>query len=799
MKSRSGSRELLDDVSLPLLQDEGPGSVVQLAARTLLSHLVNHLNHFPQAVGASSLSSQVSEHDDVPSLANNSTASGGDLNLDTFMSPNIQMFILNNTTLLSLVEIPGLDDEYEMSGFTTAQTQVRILLRDISGKFVWDTSVLYTPGGQARCSAPPTWDGVSSGNSGVLTAVGGGGSAVLSPPRHTKRHRPPEELPTHEGTAEDLDQLDDLLQYLGHTSPELLTSPNMPLNSVPPWQGGDQTLEGEIISSVIGQRKVEQEHSVRLGLGLPGGGASSIASRVAAQPARPPHPDFQELGSTEVGFQQARILFQQLGLSSWEKRPHIQLLAKSEQLVREIKNLDNQKGRETHKIAVIYVGEGQEDKISILSNTSGSQAFEEFVAGLGWEVELETHTGFIGGLTRNKTTGETAPYYANSFTEIMFHVSTRMNSVSEESMLQKTRHLGNDEIHIVWSEHWRDYRRGIIPTEFCDVLIVIYPLKNKLYRIQVIRKPEVPFFGPLYNEMIVDHGILPGLVRATAVNASRAKRAMMSAYKTYYEERARALDSIIEKFRQPTTFEDFVSHVFSPSQPGHIIQGNMKVSGISSSTLSSATSSSTVQVTESDDTPHPTPDPRPRSHTELGERTRSTLTEAWNRVSQDFNERKMEVVDHLPLKKKLSSSGPGTVHLAQNSGGGVHVIHQQAPGYYHHQAGQGGNMYQTQQHYTQIPLNDDDHHHESGGGTTVTAIGGGGSSATATISGHPVLTATNTVHHTGVGGAAAAAGTKMAQNAKSPVQPTMSAGRRPLAMRQNSGGNTTGGPVTRKR
>ena len=54
-----------------------------------------------QAVGASSLSSQVYEHDDVPALLN------GDLNLDTFMSPNIQMFILNNTTLLSLVEIPG--------------------------------------------------------------------------------------------------------------------------------------------------------------------------------------------------------------------------------------------------------------------------------------------------------------------------------------------------------------------------------------------------------------------------------------------------------------------------------------------------------------------------------------------------------------------------------------------------------------------------------------------------------------------------------------------------------------------
>ena len=43
-------RDLLDKVSVPLLGDDGPGAVVQLAARTLLSHLVNHLNHFPQVV-----------------------------------------------------------------------------------------------------------------------------------------------------------------------------------------------------------------------------------------------------------------------------------------------------------------------------------------------------------------------------------------------------------------------------------------------------------------------------------------------------------------------------------------------------------------------------------------------------------------------------------------------------------------------------------------------------------------------------------------------------------------------------
>ena len=35
---------------------------------------------------------------------------------------------------------------------------------------------------------------------------------------------------------------------------------------------------------------------------------------------------------------------------------------------------------------MFYIGEGQEDKHSILSNTAGSREYEDFVAGLGWEV-----------------------------------------------------------------------------------------------------------------------------------------------------------------------------------------------------------------------------------------------------------------------------------------------------------------------------------------------------------------------------------------------------------------------------
>lgn len=53
------------------------------------------------------------------------------------------------------------------------------------------------------------------------------------------------------------------------------------------------------------------------------------------------------------------------------------------------------------------------------------------------KVNLETHSGFMGGLQRNQTTGSTAPYYATSSKEVIFHVSTQMPSESEEDQLRK--------------------------------------------------------------------------------------------------------------------------------------------------------------------------------------------------------------------------------------------------------------------------------------------------------------------------------------------------------------------------
>uniref|UniRef100_A0A1I7WFX7 Rap-GAP domain-containing protein n=1 Tax=Heterorhabditis bacteriophora TaxID=37862 RepID=A0A1I7WFX7_HETBA len=58
---------------------------------------------------------------------------------------------------------------------------------------------------------------------------------------------------------------------------------------------------------------------------------------------------------------------------------------------RDLKHLDQTCAREVHKVAVIYVGDGQEDKQSILSNTSASPEFDSFVQELGWEVAIFLH------------------------------------------------------------------------------------------------------------------------------------------------------------------------------------------------------------------------------------------------------------------------------------------------------------------------------------------------------------------------------------------------------------------------
>ncbi|XP_037096832.1 ral GTPase-activating protein subunit alpha-1 isoform X2 [Syngnathus acus] len=612
--------------------------LVSIAARTVITHLVNHLGHYPMSGGPATLSSQVCENQDNP------YCESADLGPELFHSPNLQFLSLNGSTLLSVLQIrseSGVPGGGMTAGLSSAPACVRVIIRDVAGKHSWDSAVLYgpplcSPSSPAHTILTHTQSPHSAtlhlrsptkkipeernegsqedhqeeseerGNANEAQSLeleaemeeeedeeeekevsnvseeeeeetvrlqrGGGEEEderqaegnkehvvgafeqLLAPPLAKRLCR--EVVPAWDTLRDGDDALDEMLQYLGYSSPECLQRAGMPLNiPVPPPACVSEKQENDVINAILKQSAAEREFVLHRG--------EELNMRAVEQCE-------SETQTPQSAFYYCRLLINVLGLNSWEKRSNFHLLRKNEKLLRELKNLDSRQCRETHKIAVFYVAEGQEDKHSILTNTAGSQAYEDFVSGLGWEVDLSTHCGFMGGLQRNCSTGQTTPYYATSTTEVIYHVSTRMPHDQDHNLTKKLRHLGNDEVHIVWSEHSRDYRRGIIPTEFGDVLIVIYPMKNHMYSIHILKKPEVPFFGPLFDGAIVDMKILPTVVRATAINASRALKSLIPLYQNFYEERARYLETIVQNHQEPTTFEDYAARVYSPAPCTHL-------------------------------------------------------------------------------------------------------------------------------------------------------------------------------------------------------------------------------------
>ncbi|KAM8834083.1 ral GTPase-activating protein subunit alpha-1 isoform 6-T6 [Synchiropus picturatus] len=601
--------------------------LVSIAARTVINHLVNHLGHYPMSGGPATLSSQVCENLDNP------FCESADLGPELFHSPNLQFLVLNGSTLLSMLQIrseSGVPGGGMTAGLSSAPTCVRVIIRDVSGKHSWDSAVLFGPPASSPSSPPhtllaqthspctlrlhtppvdragdrneeseeiicsmecerPDPEGKEKGEEGKVieveteqqrTGVRQEGDLdndhsegqrerrmeleeninepdveqLLAPPMVKRMCR--ELVPEWDSLREGDDALDEMLQFVGYSSPECLQRPGMPLNiPAPPPACVSEKQENDVINAILKQSAAEREFVIQRGEGL---------NMRAVQQTEP------ESQAPQSAFYYCRLLINILGLNSWEKRTNFHLLRKNEKLLRELRNLDSRQCRETHKIAVFYVAEGQEDKHSILTNTAGSQAYEDFVSGLGWEVDLTTHCGFMGGLQKNRSTGQTTPYYATSTTEVVFHVSTRMPHDQDHNLTKKLRHLGNDEVHIIWSEHSRDYRRGIIPTEFGDVLIIIYPMKNHMYSIHILKKPEVPFFGPLFDGAIVDMKILPTMVRATAINASRALKSLIPLYQSFYEERAQYLENIVQNYQEPTTFEDYAARVYSPAPCTHL-------------------------------------------------------------------------------------------------------------------------------------------------------------------------------------------------------------------------------------
>ena len=139
-------------------------------------------------------------------------------------------------------------------------------------------------------------------------------------------------------------------------------------------------------------------------------------------------PSNSALATVANSFQYARNLLSQLGLLDYDtyKDGNFSLLQLTSGCIRDMKELDRKFCREVIKIALIYVGPGQEDERHILRNQSGSEDYHNFVGSLGWPIEITTHAGYKGRLEPDGSNGRYTTYFCNDSIEVVFHDVTRM-------------------------------------------------------------------------------------------------------------------------------------------------------------------------------------------------------------------------------------------------------------------------------------------------------------------------------------------------------------------------------------
>ncbi|EAX97228.1 Rap/ran-GAP family protein [Trichomonas vaginalis G3] len=193
--------------------------------------------------------------------------------------------------------------------------------------------------------------------------------------------------------------------------------------------------------------------------------------------------------------------------------------------LRETKAIFQSGTREEIKIGVLYVKDGQFTQNEILANKhqDASLSYDKFVRSLGTPVSLKDHLYFNAKL--DQSVSPFSIFYSDDEYDVMFHVSTLMKTSDDDpQQLAKKRHIGNDNVHIVWCENKSGYDPDTILSNFNDAHIIVYPFNDDLYHVVVHKKNKNLEFGPLPSGVLVKSRALAPLVRMTAINADRVVR-----------------------------------------------------------------------------------------------------------------------------------------------------------------------------------------------------------------------------------------------------------------------------------
>ncbi|XP_032124073.1 tuberin isoform X1 [Sapajus apella] len=212
-----------------------------------------------------------------------------------------------------------------------------------------------------------------------------------------------------------------------------------------------------------------------------------------------------------------------------ESNKPILLPNESQSFERSVQLLDQIPSYDTHKIAVLYVGEGQSNsELAILSNEHGSYRYTEFLTGLGRLIELkdcQPDKVYLGGLDVCGEDGQFTYCWHDDIMQAIFHIATLMPTKDvDKHRCDKKRHLGNDFVSIVYNDSGEDFKLGTIKGQFNFVHVIITPLDYECNLVSLQCRKDMEGLVDTSVAKIVSDRNLSFVARQMALHANMASQ-----------------------------------------------------------------------------------------------------------------------------------------------------------------------------------------------------------------------------------------------------------------------------------
>ncbi|XP_028353781.1 tuberin isoform X1 [Physeter macrocephalus] len=256
------------------------------------------------------------------------------------------------------------------------------------------------------------------------------------------------------------------------------------------------------------------------------------------------------------------------------------ILLPNESFERSVQLLDQIPSYDTHKIAVLYVGEGQSNsELAILSNEHGSYRYTEFLTGLGKLIELkdcQPDKVYLGGLDVCGEDGQFTYCWHDDIMQAVFHIATLMPTKDvDKHRCDKKRHLGNDFVSIVYNDSGEDFKLGTIKGQFNFVHVIITPLDYECNLVSLQCRKDMEGLVDTSMAKIVSDRNLPFVARQMALHANMASQVHHSrsnptdTYPSKWIARLRHIKRLRHRIREEAHYSNASLPLMQTHPPGH--------------------------------------------------------------------------------------------------------------------------------------------------------------------------------------------------------------------------------------